>query len=102
MATQQGLEYNQMSPNVCVLLLMVACDCSDSELLLQPTEPKSLGIAKRATRPGVRQSLLLCSDIGREPSWNSTQTAESHGTPSLGLSEQRVEVQITGSFLTIP
>ena len=32
------------------------------DLLLQP---RSLGIARRRTR--VRQSLLLCSDIGQEP-----------------------------------
>jgi hypothetical protein len=99
MATQRGLEYNQISPNACVLLLLAACDCSDSDLLLQPepTEPRSLAIAKRTTR--VRQSFLLCGDIGREPSWNST---ESHGRLSIGLSEQRVQVQVTGSFLTIP
>ena len=99
MATQRGVEYNQMFPNACVLLLMAARDCSDSDLSFQPSEPKSLGIAQRTTR--VRQSLLLCSDIGREPSWNSTQIAESHGRPSIGLSEQRVMVEVTGLYSTI-
>jgi hypothetical protein len=41
----------------------------------------------------------LCSDVGRESPWNSTQTAESHGRlESLGPSEQRIEVRVTGSF----
>jgi hypothetical protein len=102
MTIQRGLEYNQMPPNACVLLLlMVICDCSDSDLLLQL---KSIGITMRTTtrRPGVRQSLLLCSDTGRQPSLNSTQIAESHERLSIGPSEQRVIVQVTGSLLTIP
>jgi hypothetical protein len=75
----------------------VTNDCPNSDPLLQP---RSLGTPKRTTR--VRQSLLLCSDIRREPSWNSTQIAEDHGKPSFGLSEQRVEVRVMGSFLTTP
>jgi hypothetical protein len=66
MTTQRGPEYNQTFPNACVLLLMAACDCSDGDLLLL-LQPKSLGIAKRTTRPWVRRSLLLRSDFGREP-----------------------------------
>ena len=65
-------------------------DCSNSDPLFQPS---SLSIAKRRTR--VRQSLVFCSDIGQEPSWNSTHIAKSHGS----LSKQRVEV--TGSCLLI-
>jgi hypothetical protein len=67
----------------------VTNDCSNGDLL----QPRLLGIAKRRT--GVRQSLYLCGDIDQEPSWNSTQIAESHGR----LSEQTVEV--TGSCLSI-
>jgi hypothetical protein len=93
MATQRDVEYNQMFLNACVRWL-VTYDCSNSDPLLQP---RSLGVAKRRTR--VRQFLLLCSDIRQEPSWNSTQIADSHGRLSLELSEQRVEV--TGSCLSI-
>ena len=67
------------------------CHNSKSDPFLQP------GIAKRRTR--VRPHLLLRSDIGQEPSWSSTQIAESHAGLSLELSEQRVEV--TGSYLLI-
>jgi hypothetical protein len=84
-----------MSLNAFVLVngLCVTNDFSNRDPLLQ----SSLGIAKRWTK--VRQSLLLCSDIGQEPSWNSTQIAESHGR----LSEQRVEVsQVTGSASSVP
>jgi hypothetical protein len=72
----------------------VTNDCSNSDLLLQP---RSLWIPKRRTR--VRQSLLLCRDIRQEPSWNSTQIAESQEKLSFGPSEQLVEV--TGSSLLI-
>ena len=93
MATQGNVEYNQMILNACELLLhRLTNDCSNSDPILQP---RSLGIAKRWER--VRQSLILCSDIGQQPS--STQIAESHGRVSLGQSEQRVEV--TGSCLLI-
>jgi len=67
--------------------------CSNSDPLLQLTYLRIAGAAKHRTR--VRQSLLSCIDIGQQPSWNSTQIAESNGRLSLGLSEQRVEV--TGS-----
>ena len=73
----------------------VSNDCSNSDPLRQP---KSLDIAKCKTR--VRQSLLLCSDnIHQEPSRNSTQTAESHGRPSQGPSEERIEATVTGPCL---
>ena len=75
----------------------VTNNCPNNNPLLQP---RFLGIPKRTTR--VSQSLLLCCNIGREPSWNSAGFAESHGRQSLGPSEQRVEVRIMGSFLTIP
>jgi hypothetical protein len=95
MATQGNVEYNQMILNACELLLLgLTNDCSNSDPLLQP---RSLGIAKRWER--VRQSLMLCSDTGQQPSWNSTQIAELRGRVSLGQSEQRVEV--TGSCLLI-
>ena len=61
---------------------------------------ETLNTTKRTRR--VRQFLLLCSDVGRESFWNSTQIAESHGTPSLGQSGQHVEVRATGLFLAIP
>jgi hypothetical protein len=96
MATQRdaSVEHSQMFPNVYVL--PDGLYKSKSDPLIQP------GIAKRRTR--VRPHLLLCSDIGREPSWSSTQMSqiadsESHAGLSLELSERRVEV--TGSYLLI-
>jgi hypothetical protein len=44
----------------------------------------------------VRQSFLFCSDIDQESSWNSTQLAESHGRLSRVLSEEHIEVAVTG------
>jgi hypothetical protein len=71
-----------------------ANDSSKSDTLLQP---RSLGIPKRKTT--VRKSLLLCSDIRQESSWNSTQTSDSHRRLSLGLSGPCAEV--TGACLLV-
>jgi hypothetical protein len=56
--------------------------------------------ASQSARRGYVNPFFCVSDIGRESSWNSTQIAEDHRKP-LGLSEQRIEVRVTGSFLTI-
>ena len=92
MAAQRRVEYNQISLDACVLQLlslhlMIALGLMviDDQSLLQP-RTRSLSIATRRTR--VRQSLLLCSDIYQEISWNSTQMSQ-------------IAVVLTGSYSLI-
>jgi hypothetical protein len=57
--------------------------------------------AFQSARRGYVNPFFVVVLVQNHPGY-STRIAGSHGGPSPELSEQRVEVRVAGSFLTIP
>jgi hypothetical protein len=95
MATERDqVEYSQMFLNACVLLDGLCLMTDQIVTHYYSTGPSgSQSGGRGCVNPFISIVILV------KPSSNSTQIPESRGRPSLGLSEQRVEV--TGLCLLI-